>query len=80
MATLNEVLSAFHDATQVSAPTLAGSLLTICAGLGGVLVLAWLFQVGRDAMRGSVYRATTALLLVVAAYFVLIVTLGVFYE
>lgn len=80
MATLEAVLSAFHDATQVSAPTLAGSLLTICAGLGGALALAWLFQVGRDAMRGPVYRAPLTLLLVVAAFFILITALGVFYE
>ncbi len=80
MATLNEVLSAFHDATQVSAPTLAGSLLVICAGVGGLLVLAWVFQVGRDAMQGVVYRAPTALLWVIAALFFLIATLGVFYQ
>ncbi len=80
MATLDEVLSAFHDATQVSAPTLAGSLLVICVGVGGVLVLAWVFQVGRDATRGAVYRAPLALMWVIAALFVLIATLGVFYQ
>lgn len=80
MAALADVLSAFGDATQVSAPTLAGALLVISGGVGGILVLAWILQVSREATRGSVHRAPTVLLLVIAAFFVLIATLGVFYR
>ena len=80
MATLNEVLTAFQGATQVSAPTLAGSLLVICAGVGGVLAVAWIFQVGREAVRGSLHRAPITLLLIIVAFIFLIGSIGVFYE
>ena len=54
-----------------------GFLLTICAGVGGVLVLAWVFQVGRDATRGRLPRPSRVD--VGGSRFVcLIATLGVF--
>ena len=80
MATLNDVLTAFQGATQVSAPTLAGSLLVICAGVGGVLAVAWVFQVSREAVRGSLHRAPITLLLIIVAFIFLIGSIGVFYE
>lgn len=80
MAALDAVLGAFSAATHVAAPNLAGALLVACGGVGGVLVLAWIFQVGRDAVRGSVLHAPQALLLVLAAFSLLIATLGVFYR
>ena len=80
MATLNDVLTAFQGATQVSAPTLAGSLLVICAGVGGVLAVAWVFQVSREAVRGSLHRAPLTLLFIVAAFAILISAMGVFYQ
>lgn len=79
MATLNEVLAAFQGATQVSAPTLAGSLLVICTGVGGILALAWIFQVSREAVRGSLHRASMTLLFVIAAFIFLMISIGVFY-
>ena len=80
MATLNDVLTAFQGATQVSAPTLAGSLLVICAGVGGILAVAWVFQVSREAVRGSLHRAPITLLLIIVAFIFLIGSIGVFYE
>ena len=80
MATLHEVLSAFSTATTISAPQMAGGLLTLCAGVGGVLVLAWLFQVGQEAVRGSIYHGPRALLLVIAAFVTLTIILGIFYD
>ena len=79
MVALAEVLSAFNGATGLSALNLAGGLLITCAGLGGLLLLAWVFRVGQEAMRGTFYHAPRVLMLVIAAFLVLIVTLGVFY-
>lgn len=80
MPTLADVLSAFSGATAVAAPNLAGALLVVCGGVGGVLVLAWVFQVGHEALRGSVLHAPRLLLLALAALFILIAILGVFYR
>ncbi len=80
MASLADVLSAFHRATQIHAPNVAGGLLVVCAGVGGVLVLAWILQVGHEAARGTWYHAPQTLLLVIAAFLVLILVLGVFYD
>lgn len=80
MASLGDVLSAFGAAAPVSAPNLAGALLVACGGVGGVLVLAWVLRVGREAVRSSASHAPQVLLLVLAAFFVLIATLGVFYR
>ena len=44
MVTLAEVLSAFAGATGLHALNFAGGLLITCAVLGGVLLLAWVFQ------------------------------------
>lgn len=80
MATLHEVLGAFSAATSLNAPHVAGALLTVCAGVGGVLVLAWVFQAGTDALRGGALHAPRLVLLSVAAFLVLLITLGVFYR
>ena len=78
---MNEVLSAFFAATQLRAPTLAGSLIAACVAVGTVLVLGWLLQVGSDAVRGGdSARAPQVLLLVVAAFVALVSVLGVFYQ
>ena len=80
MASFADVLSAFHSATQIHAPNLAGGLLVVCAGVGGVLVLAWILQVGHEAARGTWYHAPPILLRVIAAFLVLLLVLGVFYD
>lgn len=80
MASFADVLSAFQSATQIHAPNVAGGLLVVCAGVGGVLVLAWMLRVGHEAARGTLYHAPHALLLVIAAFLVLILVLGVFYD
>lgn len=80
MASWVDVLSAFRDATQIHAPNLAGGLLVVCAGVGGVLVLAWILRVGHDAARGTLYHAPQTLLLVIAAFLILLLVLGVFYD
>ncbi len=80
MVSLGEVLGAFSAATHVSAPNLAGALWVVCGGVGGVLVLTWIFRVGQDAVRGSALHAPQALLLALAAFFLLIATVGVFYR
>ncbi|MFZ1827657.1 MAG: hypothetical protein WAW42_02570 [Candidatus Competibacteraceae bacterium] len=80
MASFADVLSAFSDATHINAPNLAGGLLVVCVGVGGVLILAWVLQVGHDAARGALYRAPQTLLLVIAAFLVLLLVLGVFYD
>ena len=78
---MSEVLSVFAAATQLRAPTLAGSLIAVCVAVGTVLVLGWLLQVGSDAVRGGdAARAPLVLLLVVAAFVALISVLGVFYQ
>ena len=78
---LSEVLSVFAAATQLRAPTLAGSLIAVCVAVGTVLVLGWLLHVGSDVVRGGdAARAPRVLLLVVAAFVVLISVLGVFYR
>ncbi len=80
MASFADVLSAFQSATQLNAPNVAGGLLVVCAGVGGVLILAWILQVGHEAARGKLYHAPQALLLVIAAFLVLMLVLGVFYD
>ena len=78
---MSEGLSVFTAATQLRAPTLAGSLIAVCAAVGTVLVLGWLLHVGSDAVRGGdPARAPHVLLLVVAAFVVLLSVLGVFYQ
>ena len=78
---MNEVLSAFFAATHLRAPAIAGSLIAVCVAVGTVLVLGWLLHVGSDAVRGGDFaRAPHVLLLVVAAFLVLIAVLGVFYS
>ena len=78
---MSEVLSVFAAATQLRAPTLAGSLIAVCVAVGTVLVLGWLLQVGSDAVRGGdAARAPHVLLLVVAAFVALVSVLGVFYQ
>ena len=78
---MSEVLSVFAAATQLRAPALAGSLIAVCVAVGTVLVLGWLLQVGSDAVRGGdAARAPHVLLLVVAAFVVLVAVLGVFYR
>ena len=79
MVALAEVLSAFAGATGLHALNLAGGLLITCAVLGGVLLLAWVFQVGREAVRGTFYHAPRVWMFINAAFLVLIVTLGVLY-
>lgn len=79
MVALAEVLSAFAGATGLHALNLAGGLLITCAVLGGLLALAWVFRVGHEAVRGAFYHSPRVLMLVIAAFLVLIVTLGVFY-
>jgi hypothetical protein len=79
--TMNDVLSAFFAATQLRAPAIAGSLIAVCVAVGTVLVLGWLLHVGSDAVRGGDFaRAPHVLLLVVAAFLVLVSVLGVFYS
>ena len=80
MVALAEVLSAFAGATGLHALNFAGGLLITCAVLGGVLLLAWVFQVGREAVRGAFYHSPRVLMLVIAAFLVLIIVLGVFYS
>lgn len=78
---MSDVLNVFTAATQLRAPTLAGSLIAVCAAVGTVLVLGWLLHVGSDAVRGGdPARAPQVLLLVVAAFVVLLSVLGVFYR
>ena len=78
---MSEVLSVFTAATQLRAPTLAGSLIAVCVAVGTVLVLGWLLHVGSDAVRGGdPARAPHVLLLIVAAFVVLVSVLGVFYQ
>jgi hypothetical protein len=78
---MNEVLSAFFAATQLRAPAIAGSLIAVCVAVGTVLVLGWLLHVGSDVVRGGDFaRAPHVLLLVVAAFLVLVSVLGVFYS
>ena len=80
-STMSEVLRVFAAATHLRAPTLAGSLIAVCVAVGTVLVLGWLLQVGSDAVRGGdSARAPQVLLLVVAAFVVLVAVLGVFYQ
>ena len=80
MAALTEILSAFQSATGVEATHLAGGLMVLCAGFGAWLVLAWIFQVGFEAVRGSVDLAPRALLWVLAALLFFVSTLGVLYS
>ena len=80
MAALTEILSAFQSATGVEATHLAGGLMVLCAGFSAWLVLAWIFQVGFDAVRGSVDHTPRALLWVLAALIFLVSTLGVLYS
>ena len=78
---MSEVLRVFAAATHLRAPTLAGSLIAVCVAVGTVLVLGWLLHVGSDAVRGGDFaRAPHVLLLVVAAFLVLVSVLGVFYS
>ena len=77
---LNDVLSAFKEATPLEAPNVAGGLWVTSVALGGVLVLAWLFQAGRNAAPGGFLQAPRVWLLVVAAFITLLLTLGVFYQ
>jgi len=78
---MNEVLSAFFAATQLRAPAIAGSLIAVCVAVGTVLVLGWLLHVGLEAVRGGDFaRVPHVLLLVVAAFLVLVSVLGVFYS
>ena len=80
MASWAAVLSAFQSATHIHAPNVAGGLLVVCVGVGGVLVLAWMLQVGHEAARGQWYHAPQTLLRVIAAFLVLLLVLGVFYD
>lgn len=75
-----DILGAFAEATRVQATGLAGSLLVVCVAVGGLLVVAWVFRAGQEARRGSIPHASRALLLVTAAFSVLVLTLGVFYK
>ena len=78
---MSEVLSVFAAATQLRAPTLAGSLIAVCVAVGTVLVLGWLLHVGSEVARGGdSARAPQVLLLVVAAFVALVAVLGVFYQ
>lgn len=78
---MSEVLRVFAAATHLRAPTLAGSLIAVCVAVGTVLVLGWLLHVGSEAVRsGDFARAPHVLLLVVAAFLVLVSVLGVFYS
>jgi len=79
MATLAEIQSAFQSATGVEATHLAGGLMALCAGFGAWLVLAWVFQVGSEALSGSLHHAPRALLWVIAALLFFVSTLGVLY-
>lgn len=79
-ASLSEVLTAFKAATPVEAPNFAGGLFAVSLAVGGVLVLAWLFQAGRNAGPGAFLQAPRVLLLVAAAFMTLLFTLGVFYR
>ena len=80
MATLAEVLEAFQTATRTDPLHLAGGLLAICAGVGGVLALAWAFRAARAARLGAAADAPRVLLLSVMAFLVLLSTLGIFYR
>ena len=80
MATATEVMGAFSEATRVPATGLAGSLLVVCVGVGGLLLVAWVYRAGQEARRGSIPHAARMVLLVVAAFSVLFLTLGVFYK
>lgn len=77
---LGEVLNVFNAATQIKATSIAGSLLAVCVAVGTVLILGWLLQVGSETVRGGWSRAPQVLLLIVAAFIILLLTLGVFYQ
>lgn len=79
-ASLSEVLTAFKAATPVEAPNFAGGLFAVSLAVGGVLFLAWLFKAGSGAVSGSFLQVPRAVLLIVAAFVVLLLTLGVFYR
>ncbi|MCP5451536.1 MAG: hypothetical protein H6972_13515 [Gammaproteobacteria bacterium] len=79
MATLTDIQSAFQSATGVEPAHLAGGLMALCAGFGAWLVLAWVFQVGSEALSGSLHHAPRALLWVIAALLFFVSTLGVLY-
>lgn len=80
MATPAEVTGAFADATRMQPTALAGSLLIVCVAIGGLLLVAWVFRAGQEARRGSILHAALTVLLAVAAFSVLFLTLGVFYQ
>lgn len=80
MPTAADILSAFQAGTKVQATSFAAALLAACAVLGVLLTLAWVFRTRAEALRGAVLRATHALLLVAAAFSLLILSLGVFYR
>lgn len=79
-ASLSDVLMAFKAATSLEAPHFAGALFAACLALGGALALAWVFQVSANAAQGAFLQAPRVLLLIGAAFVVLLLTLGVFYQ
>jgi len=80
MPTAADILSAFQAGTKVQATGFAAVLLSVCAAMGVLLTLAWVFRTQAEALRGAVLRATHVLLLVAAAFSVFVLSLGVFYK
>lgn len=77
---LTDVLAAFSAATGVHALNLAGILLLVCTGLGGVLTLAWVLHAGQEALRHGGLRAPRTVLFSVAAFLFLLIILGALYD
>ena len=76
-----QVVVSQHAVLYAKLASATASCLQRCVAVGTVLVLGWLLHVGSDAVRGGdSARAPQVLLLVVAAFVVLVAVLGVFYQ